>query len=126
MHILVADDDRVMVQWLSGVLTAAGHQVTTAFDAQQAVMHAMRTVFDAIVLDIGMPAGSGEFVLQRIKASSRTSQVPVLVLTALKDPDLPKRVRDLGAAEVFAKPVAPEALCQALDRLARPPGRGAA
>ncbi len=126
MHVLIADDDRVTVQWLSGVLTAAGHRVTTALDAAQTVMLAVRTVPDIIVLDIGMPAGSGEFALQRLKASSKTSNVPVLVLTALQDPALPQRVRDLGAAEVLAKPVTPDVLCQALARLAGPPGPDAA
>jgi len=126
MNVLVADDDRVMVQWLSGVLTGAGHKVTAAQDAAQAVMLATRTLPDVMILDIGMPAGSGEFVLQRLKANTKTSMMPVLVLTALRDPSLPKRVRDLGAADILLKPVAPDALCQALDRLVQRPQGGAA
>jgi DNA-binding response OmpR family regulator len=121
MHVLVADDDRVTVQWLTSVLAGAGHRVTAAQDAQQAVMLAVRTLPDLAILDIGMPAGSGEFALQRLKASTKTNAIPVLVLTALKDPTLPKRVRDLGAAEVLFKPISPEVLCQAIERFARPP-----
>jgi two-component system, cell cycle response regulator len=117
MRVLIADDDRVMVQWLSGVLSGAGHRVTTAQDAQQAVMLALRTTPDLAILDIGMPAGSGEFALQRLKASSKTNTIPILVLTALKDPALPQRVRDLGAADVLFKPVPPDVLCQAVERL---------
>ena len=125
MHVLVADDDRVTVQWLTGVLTGAGHKVTAAQDALLVVMLAIRSAPDAIILDIGMPAGSGEFALQRLKASTKTRLVPVVVLTALQDPDLPKRVRGLGAVEVLHKPVTPDVLCQTLDRVATP-GTGAA
>ena len=126
MHVLVADDDRVTVQWLTGVLSGAGHKVTPAQDASQVIMLAMRSAPDAIILDIGMPAGSGEFALQRLKASTKTSMVPVIVLTALQDPDLPTRVRGLGAVEVLHKPVTPEILCQTLERVVAAPGTGAA
>jgi two-component system cell cycle response regulator len=117
MEILIAEDDRVTVQILSSVLKKAGYDVLIAHDAMQAVMMAMRKPPDAILLDIGMPGGTGMQVLQRLKASTRTSMIPVIVLTGSTEPDLPDRVRALGAAEFMSKPVDPATLLSTLQRL---------
>lgn len=125
-HILVADDDPVTVGMLSGVLTGGGFKVSVALDAMQAVMLAMRTPLDAIILDIGMPGGGGFQVLERLKATAKVSAIPVIVLTAMTDPALQARVQALGAKEFFTKPIDPSQLRQALDRLLAPPADEAA
>jgi DNA-binding response OmpR family regulator len=119
-QILIADDDPVTVQMLSGVLKGAGFSVFVALDAMQAVMLAMRTPLDAIILDIGMPGGGGFQVLERLKAAAKVSAIPVIVVTALTDPALRARVRALGAKDFFSKPIDPSQLLQALDRLLAP------
>src|SRR5207249_9730668 len=86
MHVLIADDDQVTVQLLSSVLEASGFELSIARDAMQAVMMAMRKPPDAVILDIGMPGGSGLQVLERLKASPKTHPVPVLGGTAVTDP----------------------------------------
>jgi CheY-like chemotaxis protein len=120
-QILVADDDPVTVKMLSGVLQGSGFEVSVAVDAMQAVMMAMRQPPDALILDIGMPGGTGFQVLERLKAAAKTRPVPIIVLTALTDPALPARVRALGAREFFTKPIAPDQLRQALQRVLEPP-----
>jgi CheY-like chemotaxis protein len=115
-QILIADDDPVTVQMLSGLLEGGGFEVEVAFDAMQAVMKAMRKPPDAVILDIGMPGGGGFQVLQRLKALTKTKAVPVIVVTALDDPALPARVRALGANEFLKKPVSADQLRDALDR----------
>jgi DNA-binding response OmpR family regulator len=117
MRILIAEDDRVALEILAAAVKAAGHEVTIAQDAMQAVMVAMRTQPDAIVLDIGMPGGSGVQVLQRLKASVKTSMIPIVVVTGSSEPDLPDRVRSMGAAEFMTKPVNPSQLREVLDRV---------
>jgi DNA-binding response OmpR family regulator len=120
-QILIADDDPVTVQMLSGVLTGHEFAVSVARDAMQAVMMAVRTPPDALILDIGMPGGTGFQVLERLKAGAKTNRIPIIVLTALTDPALQARVRALGAREFFMKPIAPEQLLQAVDRVLEPP-----
>lgn len=120
-QILIADDDSVTVQMLSGLLEGAGYAVAVAFDAMQAVMTAMRKPPDAVILDIGMPGGGGFQVLERLKAFAKTKAIPVIVVTALDDPALPERVRALGANEFLRKPVAADQLRDALDRLLKAP-----
>jgi len=117
MHVLIADDDHVTVQLLSSVLKASGFELTIARDAMQAVMMAMRNPPDAVILDIGMPGGSGLQVLERLKKSTKTNAVPVIVVTALTDPALPRKAAALGADEFFTKPIALDRLRTALDRL---------
>ena len=117
MKILVADDDRVLNHLLTSRLRMKGCQVITAFDAMQAFMGAMRTIPDAIVLDIHMPGGTGIEALKKLKMSAKTSQIPVVVLSGSMDaPAAETLVRELGAVDFIAKPVDPEAVYVALMR----------
>lgn len=80
--VLVVDDDRVISHLVTSLLREKGHKVLTAFDAVQGLMQAKRTPpVDAIVLDINMPGGSGEDTLKKIKMSTRTSNIPVIILS---------------------------------------------
>ena len=117
MTILIADDDRVLVHWLSSHLKARGFNVTVAFDAMQAWMVAVRTPPAAIILDINMPSGRGFEVLRKLKASAKTSQVPVVVLSGSIDWQGAETVRDLGAEEFLPKPVELDLLDGTLPRL---------
>ena len=105
MKVLVADDDPIITRLLHSGLRAKGWEVTLAADAMQAVMFASRTPPDAIILDINMPGGTGIGALKRLKASVKTGNIPVLVLSGASDPALPQTVKDLGADEFLLKPV---------------------
>jgi two-component system cell cycle response regulator len=79
--ILIADDSRVHVQLLTGWLQDRGFAVVSALDAVQAWMMGIRSQPDVIILDINMPGGSGLDVLKRLKASTKTKHIPVLVVS---------------------------------------------
>lgn len=114
--ILIIDDDRVLSHLAASLLRGKGHKVLTAFDAVQGMMMAMRPPHpDAIVLDINMPGGSGEDTLRKLKMSTKTAQIPVIVLSGSIDDDGRKRVRALGADAALAKPLVPEELFSALE-----------
>jgi len=115
--ILVADDDRVTLETIGAQLRGAGFQVVTAMDAMQAFMVAQRSAPDAVLLDIQMPGGTGLDTLKRLRSSSKTQAIPVIAMSALKDPETGKRALALGAAEFMAKPVDFERLRTALNRL---------
>jgi CheY-like chemotaxis protein len=115
--ILIADDSRFQVAVLSKALEEKGFEVVVALDALQASMTAMRVAPDAIVLDINMPAGSGIEVLRRLKMSSKTQQIPVMVVSGNTDPSIEPLAKQLGVADFFRKPVDPAQLCQALSRV---------
>src|SRR5438270_13821487 len=97
MDILIADDDRVLGNLLSARLRKLGYKTTVAFDAMQAVMIAMKIQPAAVLLDLGMPGGTGIEVLRRLRSSNRTSTTPIIVLTGSPDQDIGDRVLEMGA-----------------------------
>jgi CheY-like chemotaxis protein len=119
-NILVVDDDRVLVTSLAGQLRARGFNVVVGFDAMQAIMAAQRNQLSAVVLDVQMPGGTGIEVLKRLKSSTKTQDLPVIVLTGSIEPNFASAVRALGAHAVLFKPVEFEelhdVLCQSLNK----------
>ncbi|MCX5759970.1 MAG: response regulator [Gemmatimonadetes bacterium] len=114
--VLLADDDKVQTLMLSSLLRDKGYIVAAAYDATYTFMVAMKSPPDVIVLDIQMPGGTGIVVLERLKASSKTWQIPVIVLSGSTDPKAADTVKALGAAEYLAKPVDVDQLLAALAR----------
>lgn len=109
MKIVLADDDRALVHMLGAAFRKRGWTVVQAFDAMQAVMfikHSPRP--DAVVLDLGMPGGTGFNVLETLGRSAVTSAIPVVVLTGKQEPEAEHQCRAMGAAGFLRKPVAPE------------------
>jgi DNA-binding response OmpR family regulator len=102
--ILVADDDRTFNHLVCRGLKQAGYSVTSAFDALQASTMILRGDFEAIILDIQMPAGTGLEVLKRLKQSNRCMDTIVIVVSASSDASVRKQVSDLGAVDYLAKP----------------------
>ena len=115
--VLLADDDKVQTLMLSTLLRTKGYMVAAAYDATYAFMVAMKSPLDAIVLDIQMPGGTGMGVLERLRASSKTMQIPVIVLSSSTDDKTVAAVKALGADEFLPKPVDPEQLLEALARV---------
>jgi CheY-like chemotaxis protein len=109
--VLIADDSRVHVQLLTGWLQDLGLEVIATFDAIQAWVTAMRTQPNMIILDINMPGGSGIEVLKRLKNSTKTRDIPVLVISGNAGPDIRHLVKRLGAVELLEKPLNCQDLC---------------
>ena len=114
MNIIVAEDDRMLSKMMCTILQEGGHISLPAYDSIQALMFAMRQPPDLVLLDINMPGGTGVGVLQKLKASSKTSFVPVVVISGSIDPALPAQVLALGATAFLAKPIEPDVLLKAV------------
>lgn len=117
MTVLIADDDRVHVQLVSSRLKKLGFDVAVAFDAMQAFTIAIRTGPAAVLLDVNMPGGTGIEVLKRLKNSSKTNQIPVIVVSGSIDAKTAGAVKDLGAEAYLPKPVDFDQLLQTLYRV---------
>jgi two-component system cell cycle response regulator len=103
--ILIADDSRVYVHLITGWLQDRGFEVVVASDAMQASMMVNRGQPDAIILDINMPGGSGFDVLKRLKTSTKTKHIPVLVVSGSGGTEMRELVKRLGAADLLEKPL---------------------
>jgi len=116
MKVLIADDDKIIDTALSFAFKKRGWQVVVAFDAMQALMFAkQQPPPDVILLDLKMPGGSGEMALERLRASTLTSGIPVIVVTGTEDPSAPRSVKELGAVGFVKKPVDAEMLAQRVE-----------
>jgi len=112
--ILIVDDDRDTLLGLTLILRKkGGYQVVAASDAVQAMMVAIREKPDLIVLDIGLPGGSGLQVLRNLKSNVAMTCTPVIILTA-RDASLEGEALRAGADAFFQKPADPDALLGAV------------
>jgi DNA-binding response OmpR family regulator len=99
--ILVVDDEPHMVKLVQANLQAAGYEVVSAMDGNQALEAAQSEMPDLIILDIMLPGVDGYEVCRRIR---EYSAVPVLMLTARgSEMDL-VRGFDVGADDYLVKP----------------------
>ena len=114
--IVVADDDRVIVALVADALRKAGFNVFPAFDSMQAMLGARQHNPKAIILDVGMPGGSGMDVLKKLKAMNKLSQIPIIVLTGATDPAIRDQAMAAGAEDFLTKPVDLAALMAAVRR----------
>ena len=112
--ILVIEDDPVARADLKARLEANGYVVAWAADAASALTVVNRERPDLILLDLGLPAGDGFLVLERLRKIETLAAIPVLVITGRSDPETRKRVESMGVAPVLLKPVGTEALLGAI------------
>ncbi len=93
------------------------HQYDTVFaaDGMQAIAVAQQARPDAIVLDLGLPGGSGFIVLQRLKANTTLACIPVIILTADESPESEFKGLEAGALAFLHKPVQEETLIAAVE-----------
>jgi len=100
-HLLVVDDDRRIRDLLSRYLQREGYRVTTAKNADDARAQLDGLTFDLLILDVMMP---GETGFELAKWLRKTSQVPILMLTARAETDSRINGLEIGADDYVAKP----------------------
>lgn len=114
--ILIVDDDSDIRELLNIRLRQSGYETAFAADAISAIGAARKERPDLIILDLGLPAGEGYTVMERLKALAPTEGVPIVVVSA-RDP-VANRERALrsGARAYFEKPIEMQALLLAIER----------
>lgn len=102
--ILIVDDSRTIRIKLKKSVEALGHQAEAVESGREALDRLAGESFDLILLDIIMPVMDGFEVLKSLKASSRTRDVPVIVISALDD-EMSSVVKaiELGAEDFLPK-----------------------
>jgi DNA-binding response OmpR family regulator len=113
--ILVVDDDEDFLQTLSIRLRTAGYKAVVAADGMQAVMMAQRHNPDLVVLDMRMPGGGGVNVMDKLGRSTKTMNIPIIIVTAYDDEATRKQVMGMGAVNYLGKPFEAEVLLAAIE-----------
>ena len=115
--VLVADDDKLLVELISANLEAAGFEVVKAYDGEEAIRKALSERPDLVVLDVLMPGKDGWEVLEELKSRPETRQTPVVLLTILAGREHVAKGWGKGADFYLTKPFDPEDLVEVVGRL---------
>jgi two-component system KDP operon response regulator KdpE len=102
--IMIVDDDPDLRQALRLRLRANKYETVNAVDGYSAIAMAYKEQPDLIILDLGLPAGDGFVVLDRLQKDDKLSTIPVIVLTARDPQGSERRALQAGASAFFQKP----------------------
>lgn len=110
-HILVVDDDMRLLTLLKKYLLDNGYRVSTAGTVQAAKDRMSGFFFDLIVLDRMMPGGDGIELARYLRAAPGAGrETPILMLTAMGDPDARIAGLEAGVDDYLSKPFEPREL----------------
>lgn len=101
-HLLIVEDDELLRDGLAELLSQAGHRTVTAPDGQAALDQLATTLFDGVVLDLGLPRVDGLTVLRHLR--QQHPAMPVLILTARDGVDSRVEGLNAGADDYLTKP----------------------
>jgi CheY-like chemotaxis protein len=116
-RVLVVEDDP-WIQWMiADDLTDRGHTVLTASDGKQALERLRATRPEVIVLDLMLPRVDGWEFVERYPAITGGSAIPIVVVTAARNPDVP--APPSGVAKWLSKPFDMEQLASTIIELGK-------
>lgn len=119
-HLLLVDDEELNRDMLSRRLRHSGFQVGVAADGPAALRYVETARPDLVLLDNMMPGMTGVEVLQALRLTYPPDELPVIMVTALKESENVVEALNLGANDYIAKPVdLPVALARIHGQLAR-------
>src|SRR5438477_127068 len=98
---LIADDDRELVQVLAIRCRTVGVEVVTAHDALTALNLMQTRKPDLVCLDVNMPSGNGLCVCEMLASEPAWAKIPVIILTGRTDPEIIMRCHQLCAYYVL-------------------------
>jgi len=102
VFIHLIEDDPILAKTLVINLELEKHKVLTSASLQDAILQYSKNQFDAVVLDLGLPDGSGFDFLQMVRKENKT--LPVLILSAQSDEDSVVKGLVSGANDFVKKP----------------------
>lgn len=112
-RVLVVDDEPAILATLKKALSLEGYGVEVAGGVTLGFEKAKRDSFDAVVLDVSLPDGSGVDLLQKLKASD--PDLVCLMMSGQATIDLAIQATQLGALDFLEKPVSTDRLLVSLD-----------
>ncbi|WP_338871636.1 response regulator transcription factor [Spirosoma sp. SC4-14] len=102
MKILVIEDERKLARFIKQGLEQQGHVADLAFSGSEGLNYLAGGLYDLVLLDLMLPGQTGFEVLKNLQAFGLT--VPVMILSALSDPEKVVQGLDLGAIDYLRKP----------------------
>ena len=117
LRIVVAEDSPTQAELLRDALTGEGYEVTLAGNGVEALEAARRTRPALIVTDVVMPDMDGYQLCRAVKADGALRDIPVMIVTSLREIDDIVMALESGADNFIRKPFDPRALLARIDYL---------
>ncbi len=115
--ILVADDDRDILELVGLRLTRAGFEVVPVTDGFEALDAVRERVPDLAIIDVMMPRMDGHQLVRELRARPETATLPILVLTAAVHDRVAAESEAAGADEHMRKPFSPRELVARVETM---------
>jgi DNA-binding response OmpR family regulator len=115
--ILIIEDNTEISELLHDLLVREKYEVLISYDGIQGTEFTHKFKPDLILLDLMLPAGGGFYVLDKVKLSSLTKHIPIVVLTASKDTEHRNRAIKMGVDAFLEKPYEPQVLLSTIRGL---------
>ncbi len=115
--VLIVEDDPDIRGLLNTRLRQRSYDTAVATDGMSAVVVARREQPDLIVLDLGLPAGDGFTVMERLRSITSLADVPVVVITARDAATNREKAESFGAVAFVEKPIDFDQLLETIDGL---------
>ena len=123
-RLLLLEDDPAIARTVAYALERDGLTVTHSLLVRDARQQLQRTRFDLLVLDVGLPDGSGLDLLRDVRHAPPTAALPVLMLSAHGEEIDRVLGLELGADDYLTKPFSPRELAARVKALLRRAGHG--
>ena len=105
-HIMMVDDEPVLMDILEVFLEECGYQnFTKVEDSRLAISQMLAQPPDILLLDLKMPHVDGIQILEEVRGSPILERIPIIVLTSSTDAETKLQALELGATDFLAKPV---------------------
>ncbi|HEV8341957.1 MAG TPA: response regulator [Candidatus Binatia bacterium] len=115
--ILIVDDNEDLSKGLRLLLRAHDYATVAAADAVSAISQAKNEKPDLILLDLGLPAGDGFKVMERLNNVDSLASIPVIVLSARDMQSSKEQSLRAGAKAFFQKPADNEELLASIKQV---------
>lgn len=116
--ILMIEDEKIFIEMFGEKLKQEGYAVSFARNGAWGVKDALAGKFDLFIIDMVMPAMSGEEMVAKLKMEDNTKNIPIIVLSASVEDEAAKRVEAMGISAFFVKTqVTPSDLVKKVEEL---------
>lgn len=103
--ILIVDDEESNIMLLESLVKALGYETETAMNGVEAIRKTKSFMPDLVLLDIMMPEMDGYEVCDQLKSDPETTNIPVVIVTALSDRNSKLKGLNVGANDFLTKPI---------------------
>jgi CheY-like chemotaxis protein len=117
--ILIVDDNNDCREIMNLLITRMGHQTLTAKNSEEAIAFAETESPEIIFMDMQLPDVDGVKTTAMLKRNPKTSQIPIVALTAWMSTLWKEKASEVGIATYLLKPTSSQILKQTIEEYTR-------